>query len=250
MKTSHPFRHIDFHRQVIDHLNTLGGSPYLSQHIAFNPNRFDASREFKFNLTPGNFNEVPWNDKNFNWTKIFHLEPIHAFQVFFNYEIKRCTTNDHPNRDFLCFAPTDPKYDWIERSNLSWISYMETLETLEDIHLIAPQFRKILREEIIEPALSNLRAYQLSRSEIKENFVEKHLISKAGLTPRIYEVNNYFIEIDIIDRNLGDLGLNWLELLNDLVLEESKFERDDIILIMGLDLLQELVENFKRMSKR
>lgn len=246
----HPFRHLDFHRQVIDHLSSLGGSPYLSQHIAFNPNRFDVSRGFKFNLTPGNFNENSWNEENFNISKIFQAEPIHAFQVFFKYEIKRYSVPAFPNREFVCFQPTNAQFDWVEKANLSWISYQEMLESLEDIHLIAPQFKKVLREEIIAPALSNLREYQLSREKIYDKFNEKHLISDPSFDRRIYEIPNYVIELDIVDSYLGDFGLNWKELLDGLVLEEQKFEKDDIIVVRGAELMMELMENFKKTSKR
>lgn len=239
LKSNHPFRDVELHREIIEYVDSLGGSPYLHKHLLFNPNRFDASRDFKFDIFPGEVNEN-WDENNFNLSKLFENEPILAFDLFLNFELKRC-------EQFLCFSPKPPQFDWIEEYNISWTSYRQMLETLEDF--IAPQFKKNLNEKIIQPALSNLRQFQLSKIEIIENFINKYLLTKPYQN-RLYGVKSYVIRIKDVKIYTSSLNIDWLKIINSLLLDESKVNEDEIIVINGFDLMLQLIENLVKFDKR
>ncbi|KAG5666869.1 hypothetical protein PVAND_014877 [Polypedilum vanderplanki] len=77
LKSKHALRHIQAHKDLVEHLKSLGGSPYLSKHILFNHDKFNEATDYGIedlwsNKVPNSFNEEElWTDKENNIKKFF-----------------------------------------------------------------------------------------------------------------------------------------------------------------------------------
>ncbi|KAG5668209.1 hypothetical protein PVAND_016158 [Polypedilum vanderplanki] len=96
LKSKHALRHIQAHKDIVEYLQSLGGSPYLSKHIHFNHDKFNEATDYGIddlwtNNVPNSFNEDElWIGETFNVSRYFEIEPWFALNLFFNLEVKRC----------------------------------------------------------------------------------------------------------------------------------------------------------------
>lgn len=166
--SKHTFRHLEAHRDIMDYLQSLGGSPYVSKHLAFNPNRFDFQKDFKFGLNPGNVSDEDalWNEKEFNLEKVFKVEPWNAINFLLNFEIGRC------GNGMLCLKKSSdgplgkliyrPGFDKFYRNIL-----MSILETLEDKYLLSPDLKEYVEEVVFRPTVDRIFNFFIARDKLE-----------------------------------------------------------------------------------
>ncbi|KAG5666887.1 hypothetical protein PVAND_014894 [Polypedilum vanderplanki] len=250
IKSRHVLRHLDGHKEIISHLESLGGSPFLSKHIAWNSKMFDFKSGFGL-LEMKNFsileNENLWNEKNFNLEKIFELESVDALWFLLGYEIERCVKED---LEILCLRHRSPlKWNKTLRENI-----VEVLEYMND-NFIAGKFGKIeLREKLFKPVIENFDKFDQSFSEIEKNFEkskkkllksEKVLLKNEKMLDKNEEIVMKIVELET------KTGINWVKIFNDQLTDERKIvNNSEKVLIENFELLEKLVENLQNMDKR
>ncbi|KAG5667502.1 hypothetical protein PVAND_015481 [Polypedilum vanderplanki] len=234
LKSKHALRHIQAHKDIVEHLQSLGGSSFLSKHIYFNRDKFNEATDFGIedlwtNNVPENFNEDElWTGGNFNINKFFEVEPYHALSLFFDYEIKRC------DNDKICFKRSN-LWNYIEDDYFE--VFYEFLRTLDDAFRMGPKMKKILINDVYKPSVRRVQEFMKIRGII----LDKH--RNKGKTKIIIKSLQFKFS--------GKLEIDWLKIINSQLFEESKLtENDEIIIDGGIDLLEKLVKILIEMDKK
>lgn len=244
VKSPHVLRHINGHHEIVEYLQSLGGSPYLTRHLAWKPNLF--------NLWPTNSNLSSlscdfWDEEKFEITRIFESEPVDGLWFLLSYELQRCE-----NGRVLCLRHVSTaKWNKILSENV-----IEVLEYMND-NFIAGLYGKVdLRKKMFEPALRNFREF----SRIKENLeaiyeIEKdsnfNIQEETNNIDRCFTLNKSSKMVKIKDFNdvFGHPEINWLQLINTQLLSESKVTEEEFLLVEDFKLLESLIENLKNTQK-
>ncbi|KAG5669474.1 hypothetical protein PVAND_017361 [Polypedilum vanderplanki] len=236
LKSKHTLRHIQAHKDIVDYLQSLGGSPYLSKHIHFNHDKFNEATDYGIddlwtNNVPNSFNEDElWTGENFNVSKYFEDEPKHALSLFFDLEISRC------KNDKICLKKSNI-WKANKEKEFEFESYKELLRTLDDAFVMRPQLRKILVKQLYKPAVERMRRFVGLRTDLWNEF-------KLGDFMRV-KIK------DLQKLSTESFKINWLNVINSELFEESKLTENDEIFIEGnLELLQKLMELFTKASKK
>lgn len=222
LKSQHTFRHLEAHRDAIEYLEELGGSPYLSKHKSFNPNRFDAAVDYKVDKFPVNLDS--WNQSSFNLMDLFLKEPHHAMAVLLNLYVGRC------NEDDLCMRISN-EWTFVDLPNFFYEVLKDLLEGLEDYFQLSPQHKEFLMNNVFLPAASNVDTFMKTRVEIEQEFE-----SESAKMVKIKEL-----------KGIG--GIDWLEVINQQLLNVSKVTEDDEILLKP-NKFRMLAENMQAFDKR
>ncbi|KAG5666985.1 hypothetical protein PVAND_014988 [Polypedilum vanderplanki] len=237
LKLKHALRHIQAHKDIVEHLQSLGGSPYLSKHIHFNRDKFNEATDYGIddlwtNNVPNSFNEDElWTDEKFYVSRYFEIEPYHAFEVFFDLEIKRC------ENDNLCLKKPENSWGLIKDEEKDFDDFKKLLRTLDDAFRMRPQLRKILIDQVYWPAVRRMRKFLLHR-----DFILYIYRKKEETKIKIKDLQAVFAETFKID---------WLQVINSQLFEESKLtENDEILIEGGIELLQQLVKNLMETEKK
>ncbi|KAG5668090.1 hypothetical protein PVAND_016045 [Polypedilum vanderplanki] len=234
LKSPHTFRHIEAHKEAVKYLNFLGGSPYLSRHIVFNPNRFDEKFDYKFEIFPGNVsrNDKLWNKSNFNLSKYFEFEPQHSLTVFYGRRIKRCTDPRDETKEILCIA-VDEDFGFIDRPNFFVEIFTELFDTLEDRYLLSKKNKILARNEIFIPAAKNVEIYMRTREEIlQRNKNERPVMMTVKELRKLNE----------------NIAFDWLKVINHMLMKDSKIDENEEIYVHA-QTVKELGENLMDFDK-
>ncbi|KAG5669536.1 hypothetical protein PVAND_017423 [Polypedilum vanderplanki] len=237
LKSKHTLRHIQAHKDIVDHLQSLGGSPYLSKHIHFNRDKFNEATDYGIedlwtNNVPNSFNEDElWTGETFNISRYFEDEPYHALLLFFDLEIKRC------ENDVLCLKKPEESWGYVEKEEIDFGIYNELLRTLDDAFRMRPQLKKILIDQLYWPAIKRKRNFFKNRNMILEKFRKEEKTKIKIKNLQVLFPKNFKID--------------WLTIINSEFFEESKMtENDEILIESGIDLLQKLAKNFMETDKK
>ncbi|KAG5668297.1 hypothetical protein PVAND_016244 [Polypedilum vanderplanki] len=237
LKSKHALRHIQAHKDIVEHLQSLGGSPYLSKHIHFNRDKFNEATDYGIddlwtNNVPNSFNEDElWIGEDFNVSRYFEVEPWFSFLLFFDLEIKRC------ENDMVCLKdPVYNEYNFNSNEEDDFVNYKELLRTLDDAFRMRPQLRKILVDEVYWPVVKRIRIFLKKRVHLYNEFVNR---------PSKIKIKN------LQQLNAEKLKIDWLQVINSQLFEESKLtENDEILVEGGIELLQQLVNNLIETDKK
>ncbi|KAG5669415.1 hypothetical protein PVAND_017302 [Polypedilum vanderplanki] len=237
LKSKHTLRHIQAHKDIVDHLQSLGGSPYLSKHIHFNHDKFNEATDYGIddiwtNNVPNSFNEDElWTGENFNVSKYFEDEPKHALSLFFDLEVKRC------ENDVLCLKKPVESWPYLKNEEYDFGIYNELFRTLDDAFRTGPKVKKILIDQVYWPAIKRYRNFLKNRNIVLDQFRKKEKT-----------------KIKIKDLQLmlaGNFKIDWLQVINSQFFEDSKLtENDEILIEGGIDLLQRLAKFLMETDKK
>lgn len=245
IKSDHALRHIEGHKHFVNYVQFLGGSPYLSRHLAWNPFLLDKSNDFGI-LKPKNSSALKmnlWDEKKFDYKTLIEHEPEHFLKFYFDLQLKRCKIprkNSFKFDEVLCldtyryitgFTPVATAF----KETYENIKYLyRMLETMNDFYVAGFHGKIELKEKMFDPAMKNFEIFLNSRKKILEKF-------KDG-KPEMIKIG----ELKNISKNLN---IDWLKLINTQLFDKYQVTEDDEILV-DLKLLQELTENLAKMSKR
>lgn len=124
-------------------------------------------------------------------------------------------------------------WSWRDEGNYSYESYRAMFEALEDHYVVAPQYKKLLKEEMFDPPLRELRKFLKIRNKIIKKY-----------SKRTFEA----VKIEEIDENLK---IDWLEVINSQLMGRSQAKRGDFVVVQGGKLIiEELIRHFMAHSKR
>ncbi|KAG5685161.1 hypothetical protein PVAND_014353 [Polypedilum vanderplanki] len=237
LKSKHALRHIQAHKDIVEHLQSLGGSPYLSKHIHFNRDKFNETTDFGIddlwtNNVPNSFNEDElWTGEDFNVSRYFEVEPNYSLNIFFDLGIKRC------KNDILCLLKPESSWSYLKDEEYDFETNKELFRTLDDAFRMGPRLKKLLIEQVYWPAVKRKRNFLKNRNEIMNQYKKN-------------ETTNVKIK-DLQDALANKLEIDWLQVVNSELFEESKLtENDEIFIEGGTELLQKLMENLIETDKK
>lgn len=182
--------------------------------------KFNSTADYRFGAVHGNLSSNNWKPGEFNFKKIIQAEPAHFLSVFMGLQVSRCQ-----NHICLEIHKKNP-WNWRDSDSYSHDNYLTLFEDLEDHYVVAPQFKKILREKMFEPPLRKLRKFLKNRNKILEKYknMEKKVV-KGG--------------------NLG-LSLDWRDVINSQLMEGSRISEEDLVMIQGgPKMLVELIKHLR-----
>lgn len=198
----------------------LGGSPYLSRHHVFNPNKFNAAKNFKFDILPGNIENSTWKSENFSLRKYYQAQPYIFLAIFFHLKIERFSNNS------LVLAPT-AEYSYFDSPEKFYETLKEMFENLEDTYHVGPQFKKILKKQMFLPVCINLWKFSKARTNIEKKYENEEYTAMS-----VEELQNLTAYDD----------LNWLEIINGQLLKKSWIAKNEKVYVKK-KLIKELAEN-------
>lgn len=248
LKSDHAFRVIRGHKAFIDYATLLGGSPYLSHHLAWNPFMFDKSEDFGI-LRPKNSSALEmdlWDEKSFSFQRIVDYEPEHFLKFFFDMQLKRCKIprqNSFKLDEILCLDI----FSYLSGFDLVGMAYKAQFENIEgfysmlevmnDHYIAGLHGKKELREKMFDPVIKKVEFYLESRKRIWNKFSEENM--------KVIKIR----ELQEISKNLN-FNIDWLKLINLQLFDKYQVTQDDQILVKDLNLLKELIENLAKTPKR
>lgn len=237
LKSDHALRHIEGHKTFVEYLRFLGGSPYLSKHLAWNPFWFDKSKDFGF-LMPKNSSALDldlWDEKKFSLQKLIENEAENFLKYFFDLQLMRCKNG---KSEILCLET----FEYISGFKTIPTAYKAAFEDTDQLYSMlrimndyftAGFYGKIeLDEKIFKPAMENFKEFLNSRRKILKSFKEfKPQIIK------IKELKNIF-------------NIDWLKLINLQLFEVYQVNEEEEILVKDVNMLGMLAKNLFEMPKR
>lgn len=244
-KSQHVLRHLEGHQEILEYLQSLGKSPYLTHHIAWNPNLFNREKNFGL-FYPKNSSSLDfeWSSDDFNLTKIFSEEPVDSLWFFLSYELQRC------ENDLLCFRHVKTsKFNRVICENL-----LEVLEYMNDNFIAGLYGKKELKEKMFDPAMRNFGEFsrrkenleliyeierELEVGEEGNSVEEKNKLKKSSKIVKIRDLKEVFEYEEI----------NWLDLINKQLLRGSRVSGGDYVKIEDFKLLKMMVKNLKNSEK-
>lgn len=217
---------LEYFRDIIGYLKALGSSPYLNKHILFNPNKFDASKDYKFDVYPGNIENDTWDSSEFSLRSYFTAQPSTFVAIFYHQNIYR-TPDNH-----LGFV-TSSRYNHQNNSEVLLNIMREMFENLEDTYHIGPHFKKILKDQMFVPTVQNMWEFTRMRHEVEEKYANEsaELISIKEL------------------QDLTSESVNWLEIFNGQLFKRSRVDENARVWCKP-NLMKELGENLMKSDKR
>jgi hypothetical protein len=229
LKSPHVLRHIQAHEDLVDQLRAMGGSPYLSKHVHFNPDKFNVTSDsgqwaLWSNRVPHDFTDEDrlWTGGSFNMSKFFELEPATALNTFFNLEVGRCDDNAVCLKRSL--SPLDEFTD--DHRMFEFNQIREVLRTLDDAFIVRPQLRQILVDQIYRPAVERLLNFLTEREKLLRDSGASSFAIRVG---------------DMCDKFTPKLDIDWLTIINSELLSESRLSADDEITVnLGVEMFQAL----------
>lgn len=240
IKSDHALRHIEGHRGFVEFLSLLGGSPYLSRHLAWNPFMFDKSKDFGISQVRNSsaLDMNLWDEEKFNLKTLAHHEPESFLRFFFDLEVKRCKIKDS-RREILCLDTyeyiTGFKY-MAEVYKLSFENSEQILRMLEVMNdnFVAGFYGKIeLREKVFKPALKNFEIFLKSRREILED---------SESEPELIKIKDLRVKMPA-------LNVDWLRIFNFQLLKNHQVTENDWIQVRNLRIFKKLARNLVEMPK-
>lgn len=158
-----------------------------------------------------------WTDHSFNIETMFAADPELAMQLFFDHKLAHCT---HDSGEILCF-----KIDrnWVRQET----GDSDTVDALNHLKLD----RKLATE-----AAKNLFDFVEGKKPTQEKFT-------ANLTREV-------IKIKSLRDKFPKIKIDWLKVINSLLLASSIKTEDDEILIESPELFAELSEALENLDKR
>jgi hypothetical protein len=219
IKTPHVLRHIQAHQDILNHLQVLGGSPYLSKHLHFNPDKFNETSDYGrwaiwTNNVPNDFTDEDklWSGSSFNISKYFEHEPFIALNIFFNLEVGRCDGE-------VCLKQSSKTITKIKDDRKIYLfeQFKEALRTLDDAFIMRPQMRQILADQVYRPAVERL---------LKITFHLQDVLKGSDQSFRI-RVR------DMRDKLTPELQIDWMKVINSELFKESRLSEDDEIMVEG-----------------
>jgi hypothetical protein len=234
LKSPHVLRHVQAHEDIVAHLQVLGGSPFVSKHVHFNPDKFNDKNDFGIqaiqrNLVPNDFTNEDelWSGDSFNVTQYFEHQPWHAMVLFFDLVVGRCG-------DAVCLEKPAESWGYSADDTFEFESYRELLRTLDDAFIMRPQLRQILVDQVYRPSIKRQREF---------------INERVGLQKSHGKSDPTKIRIENLQKMIPEI--NWLRVINSDLLNYSKLtESDEILINGGIELLQKLVKNLMEGDKK
>lgn len=158
-----------------------------------------------------------WTDHNFNIDKLFAVDPELAMKLFYDHKLAHCT---HNSRKILCF---EISRDWIH-------------EEARQSDALYAMNRLDLDRNLANETSKNLFDFLRDKQPAQEKF-------SANLTREFFKIKD-------LKARLPKIELNWLKVINSLLLTSSVKTEDDEILIESAELFAELSEAFEKLDKR
>lgn len=237
LKSDHALRHVEGHKAFVDYLKSLGGSPYLEKHLAWNPFWFDKSKDYGLFL-PKNSSALKmnlWDDKNFKIEKFIENEAETFLKLFFDLQLKRCKKE---KIEILCLETFEYISGFMIVPNAYKAAFEDTeqlysmLEIMND-YFTAGYYGKIeLKEKLFDPAMKSFETFLNSRKETLESFEE--------FKPEVIKIKEL--------KNI--LDIDWLKLINLQLFDEYQVDEEEEILVKDLKLLKKMAKNLANTPKR
>jgi hypothetical protein len=234
----HALRHVNGHLELVEFLQSLGGSPYLSKHVAWNEFLFDHENDFGL-LHVKNFTALSmnlWDESEFSVVKIMESDAEHFMQFLLNVKLSRCGGDE-----ILCIKrySLDDVSDYFNE-NLQKLyedeeNYLKILEIMNDKFISGTNGKEELSEKLFKPALVNFKKYL--KRKIK---IEKKYRNSKPETMTIQELN----------LRMRHFKIDWVNVTNLQLFNYSRATETDLILVHNFELLYKLMENLQNMPKR
>lgn len=163
--------------------------------------------------------DASWDESLYNVSTLFNNPQLSTTELFLNHELSRCNDPRNSSTQVLCFK-----------------------------HKNDSSYTDLLKNDILQ-MLKSLKLKETFKPEMLEGYLQ-FLKAKQTLDKEFHQSEKRIVHIKDLPQMFPNLILDWVELLNQRLLRESRVSDEDEIGIESPILISKLSELLVKSDKR